>query len=200
MTFSCDSCSCRRFCLSFLSSSPLPADGRSRAIGGACRHRRGPFPRPLISEAIFPKDDLYVTAFIAAAVLALAREPMRDRLGPWRVGVAMGMVLASKYTVLLACPIFLFLVDSPFKAQWKFRHWLIAQTGLVALLAASPGTSATFSYSTTRFIRLTSISLASLCTASSPPNTINSSARLAGIWDMLADRYHSLPTALDCRP
>ncbi len=40
--------------------------------------------RPLFSEAIFPKDDLYVTGFIIAAILSLSEKPIRDRLGPSR--------------------------------------------------------------------------------------------------------------------
>src|SRR4030095_6601829 len=34
--------------------------------------------------------------------------------------------LACKYTVLLACPLLLFLVDAPFRAGWKPRHYLVA--------------------------------------------------------------------------
>jgi hypothetical protein len=74
--------------------------------------------RPLFSEAIIAKDDLFVTAFFAAAVVALAPANLRGRLGPWRVGVALGMTLACKYTVLLACPLLVFLVDAPFRAGW----------------------------------------------------------------------------------
>ncbi|HSU69442.1 MAG TPA: hypothetical protein VLJ39_21330, partial [Tepidisphaeraceae bacterium] len=61
--------------------------------------------RSLFSEALIPKDDLFITAFVAAAVLSLGRDQLQDRLGPWRAGIALGFVLASKYTVLLVCPV-----------------------------------------------------------------------------------------------
>jgi hypothetical protein len=78
--------------------------------------------RPLFSEAIIAKDDLFVTAFFTATVIALAPSNLRGRLGPWRVGVALGMTLACKYTVLLACPLLLFLVDAPLRAGWRMRR------------------------------------------------------------------------------
>ena len=77
--------------------------------------------RSLFSEALFPKDDLFITAFVAAAILSLSHDALRDRLGPWRVGIAMGLVLASKYTVLLVCPVFLFMIDAPIRAGWRAR-------------------------------------------------------------------------------
>jgi hypothetical protein len=90
--------------------------------------------RPFLSESLFPKDDLFVTAFIGAAVVACASENLRGRLGPWRCGIALGMVLASKYTVLLACPVLLFLIDAPVRARWRWRQWATA-IGTTLLLA-----------------------------------------------------------------
>jgi hypothetical protein len=77
--------------------------------------------RPLFSQMTAPKDDLIVTAFFACAVLSLSGGNPRDRLGPWRAGLAFGMVLASKYTILLACPLFLFFVDVPFRLLRRGR-------------------------------------------------------------------------------
>jgi hypothetical protein len=92
--------------------------------------------RPLFSEAIIAKDDLFVTAFFAAAVVALAPSNLRGgRLGPWRAGAALGMTLACKYTVLLACPLLLFLVDAPVRARWKPRQWVIAIVTCLVLFA-----------------------------------------------------------------
>ena len=91
--------------------------------------------RPYVSEALIPKDDLFITAFFAAAVLSLAASNLRDPLGPWRAGLALGMVLACKYTVLLVCPLFLFMIDAPTRAGWRPRHWLIALAVGVPLFA-----------------------------------------------------------------
>src|SRR5688500_15846153 len=41
--------------------------------------------RPYVSEALIPKDDLFITAFFGAAVLSLASSNLRDRWGAWRV-------------------------------------------------------------------------------------------------------------------
>lgn len=99
--------------------------GCTRAVAGIVALAAA-MSRPFISEAIIPKDDLFVTAFFGAAVVSLARDNLRDRFGPWRVGLAFGMVLACKYTILLACPLFLFMIDAPFRAGWRVKHWAIA--------------------------------------------------------------------------
>lgn len=147
--------------------------------------------RPLFSEAIFPKDDLFVTGFIAAAVLALADAPMRDRLGPWRAGIAIGFVLASKYTALMICPILLFMVDSPLRARLRLHQWAIA-IGLV-LAMALPWYI--------RNIVLTGnplypvdVSLFGLRLRGLFSVERDQQLRSAGgVWKMLASTYHSVP-------
>jgi hypothetical protein len=150
--------------------------------------------RPLFSEALFQKDDLYVTAFIAAAVLALAREPLRDRLGPWRAGVALGFVLASKYTALLACPVFLFLLDSPFRAKWKARDWAIA-IGIVMVMAA-PWYVRNIVLSGNPLypvdVRLPGLHLPGLFGTERDRQLRTA----GGVWKMLSETYHSLPLPL----
>lgn len=91
--------------------------------------------RPLFSEALFAKDDLFVTAFAASVILSCSQSNLRDRLGPWRVGVALGMTLASKYTILLVCPIFLFMLDAPTRAGWRKKQFAIALVAATALSA-----------------------------------------------------------------
>jgi hypothetical protein len=173
--------------------------------------------RPLFSEAIFPKDDLYVTAFVAAAVLALSGESIGDlanratggptldlqsghgraahaTINPLRVGVALGLVLASKYTVLLVCPIFLFLIDSPFRARWGWRQWSIA-AAIISLLA---GPWYLRNLILTRNplypvdIHLPGLTLPGLFTTERDQQLRTA----GGVWHMLADTYHSLPKAL----
>ncbi len=81
--------------------------------------------RPFISEAILIKDDHFIAAFFLASVAGLMPERMKDRLGPWRIGVALGLFFATKYTALLTAPLLLLAIDAPFRAGWRWRHWLI---------------------------------------------------------------------------
>jgi hypothetical protein len=151
--------------------------------------------RPLFSEAIIAKDDLFVTAFFAAAVVALAPSNLRGRLGPWRAGVALGMTLACKYTVLLACPLLLFLIDAPLRAKWKPRQWLIAI--LTCLVLFAPW-----------FVRNVALTGNPLFPVDVKPFRIklfeglfgterDQQLRTAGgVWRMLGQTYHSLPAVL----
>jgi hypothetical protein len=91
--------------------------------------------RPFISHTTLPKDDLFAVAFFAAAAAGLARQrPAGERLGPWRVGTAMGLLLATKYTVLFSVPLFILMVDAPVRTGWRWKGWAVA-AGLVVALA-----------------------------------------------------------------
>lgn len=92
--------------------------------------------RPFISQTMLAKDDLFVAAFFATAVAAMTRVKLSDGLGPWRVGMALGMLLATKYIALLSVPLLLLLGDAPVRAGWRLRDWLIAALAIIAL--ASP--------------------------------------------------------------
>jgi hypothetical protein len=74
--------------------------------------------RPLMSQTILAKDDLFVAAFFVLAVDALSRQRLETRIGPWRAGIAIGLLLATKYTVLLSMPIFLLMLGR----GWNWRH------------------------------------------------------------------------------
>lgn len=152
--------------------------------------------RPLFSEAIIAKDDLFVTAFFAAAVVSLAPANLRDRrLGPWRAGLALGMTLACKYTVLLACPLLLFLVDAPHRAKWTWRQWLIAIATCLVLFAPW-------------YVRNIVLTGNPLFPVDVKPFGIklfeglfgterDQQLRTAGgVWRMLGQTYHSLPAVL----
>jgi hypothetical protein len=88
----------------------------------------------LIRQAMIEKDDLYVAACFAAAAAAFAPERLRDRLGPWRLGAAVGLMAATKYTALMALPVLFLGVDAPVRAGWKVRHY-VAALGVAAALA-----------------------------------------------------------------
>jgi hypothetical protein len=150
--------------------------------------------RPLFSEAMVQKDDLYVTAFIAAAVLALAQENLRDRLGPWRVGVTLGFILASKYTALLACPVFLFLIDAPFRARWKAKQFLIV-IAIIALMAGPWYVRNVVLTGNPLYpvdVHLGPIHLQGLFGTERDQQL----RAVGGIWRMLSQTYHSLPMVL----
>jgi hypothetical protein len=90
--------------------------------------------RPLFSQTLLTKDDLFVTAFFTAALAGLAPDRLRDRLGPWRVGVALGLLLSTKYTALMSLPIVLLALDAPARAGWRLGRWTIC-IGLTLVLA-----------------------------------------------------------------
>ncbi|HEX3356409.1 MAG TPA: hypothetical protein VHS31_05445 [Tepidisphaeraceae bacterium] len=91
--------------------------------------------RPFIAEAILVKDDHFLAAFFLAAIAGCTSERLQDRLGPWRIGVAIGLFFATKYTAFLTAPLFLLAIDAPFRAHWKPRQWLtLAACGLALSL------------------------------------------------------------------
>src|SRR5205814_9054023 len=92
--------------------------------------------RPLLSQSFEVKDDLFAAAFFLAAVEGCAPRKLRDPLGPWRIGIAIGLFAATKYTALLSAPLFLLLIDAPVRGGWSRRRWLIAIGA--ALVLAGP--------------------------------------------------------------
>ncbi len=151
--------------------------------------------RPLFSEALIAKDDLIVTALFLTAVAAFDRRSLRDRLGPWRVGIAVGLMLASKYTVLLVCPLFLFLIDAPFRAGWKRRDFIIAS--LTALALAGPWYLRNLLLTGDPLfpadVKLFGMRLFTGLFGTERDQQLRSAG---GAWRMLATTYHSLPAVL----
>jgi 4-amino-4-deoxy-L-arabinose transferase-like glycosyltransferase len=90
--------------------------------------------KPFVRQSLIEKDDLYLAAFFACAAAGCAGERLRDPLGAWRIGAAVGLMLATKYTALLALPALLLVVDAPFRAGWTLRRFAAA-IGLVLLIA-----------------------------------------------------------------
>ncbi len=96
--------------------------------------------------------------------------------------------------MFLACPVFLFMVDSPLRAGWRIRHWAIA-VGVAAVMAA-PWYA--------RNILLTGnplypvdVHLGGIRLHGLFGTERDQQLRTAGgIWKMLASTYHSLPTPL----
>jgi len=74
--------------------------------------------RPFISQTILAKDDLPLAAFLTAAMVALSAERLRDPLGPWRLGAAVGLLLATKFTATFSLPAIALAMDAPWRAGW----------------------------------------------------------------------------------
>src|SRR5258708_18924921 len=68
--------------------------------------------RPFISEVLLAKDDIFLAAFFIVAVAGFG-SPARDRFRPWRIGIALGLAMATKYTALFSMPILLLLIKLP---------------------------------------------------------------------------------------
>ncbi len=92
--------------------------------------------RPFIRQSTIEKDDLYLAAFFACVVAGCSRDRLADRggLATLRLAAALGLLLATKYTALLALPALLFLIDAAPRARWPLRRYLAA-AGLVLLIA-----------------------------------------------------------------
>ena len=90
--------------------------------------------KPFLRQSQIEKDDLYLAAFFACAAAGFAQERLRDPLGPWRIGVALGLLLAVKVSALLSLPVLLLVIDAPFRARWPARRYAIV-VALVLLLA-----------------------------------------------------------------
>lgn len=92
--------------------------------------------RPFISQSILVKDDLFVATFFMVIIAACRKDLLQDRFGPWRLGIAAGLFLATKYTALQSAPVLLLLIDAPFRAAWKRKEWVIALS--ITMLFAGP--------------------------------------------------------------
>jgi hypothetical protein len=71
--------------------------------------------RPVVFQLDKGKDDLFLLAFFATAVAAIV-SPKTDPLRLWRVGLAVGLCLAIKYTAILAVPMLLLALRKP---RWR---------------------------------------------------------------------------------
>jgi hypothetical protein len=91
--------------------------------------------RPFVSEAIIVKDDHFLAAFFIVAIAGCTAARLKDRLGPWRIGLALGLFFATKYTAILTAPLLLLVIDAPIRAKWTPRQWGIAVACAIAIAA-----------------------------------------------------------------
>ncbi|MGH7213801.1 MAG: hypothetical protein ACREIT_03440 [Tepidisphaeraceae bacterium] len=151
--------------------------------------------RPLLSQGVLVKDDVIAAGFFTAAVAALESARLASRAGPWRLGAAMGMLLATKYTAVLALPALLCGVDAAWRARWGWRQWLIL-FGVTAALAGPwylRNALLTGNPLYPVLVRIGDFTLLPGLLVSAPPEAMRS---WRGAWSMLTSSYHGLQVPL----
>jgi hypothetical protein len=85
-----------------------------RAPGAALTTAAAVLCRPMFLQSMMAKDDLFLAFFFIAILVALAPDRRGEKFGMARIGVALGLLLATKYTAFLAAPILLLAIfNSP---------------------------------------------------------------------------------------
>jgi len=105
------------------------ASAVAAATAGACC-----LSRPFLAEAVQAKDDVILTGYVLAAIAALNREDVSSIRGTLRVGLAVGLLLATKYTAFLALPA-IALSAAPVLGQRAIRRRLVWTLVPIAILA-----------------------------------------------------------------
>jgi hypothetical protein len=150
--------------------------------------------RPFFSESILAKDDLFVAAFFAAALIGLSPRRLRQPIGPARLGTAMGLLLAVKFTAVMSLPLLLIAVDAPIRAGWRWSKYAVVMAGILLLagpwylrnwiLVGNPVFPETVNWGIIRFhglfVATRSLSLTTL----------------AGLKHVVCDGYYSMPGLL----
>jgi hypothetical protein len=105
--------------------------------------------RPIFMPCMMGKDDLFVAFFFVATLVALSPDRFRERFGAARLGIGLGLLLATKYTALLSAPILMLGIwgrtertspvggfpEHPYGGRTPWRFTI---STLVALLLAGP--------------------------------------------------------------
>ena len=153
--------------------------------------------RPFVSEAIIVKDDHFLAAFFIVAIAGCTAARLKDRLGPSRIGLALGLFFATKYTAILTAPLLLLVIDAPIRAKWSLRQWGIAVGCAVAvagpwylrnwIIAGNPLYPVPISIGGLEIFKGMFI-----------PQRSTSMRTLAGAWKALSDGYNSPSPLLVC--
>lgn len=145
--------------------------------------------RPFIRQSIIEKDDLYLTAFFTCVAAACATDRLRDPFAPWRIGVGLGLMLATKYTALLALPALLLLVDAPWRAGWRARRYPIVMA--VVLVIAGPWYLRNLLITGNPLYPIRTLGLPGLLATARSTQLATPSS----VWTLLTHRDQSLPAA-----
>src|SRR5262249_16812050 len=111
--------------------------------------------KPFIQQTILAKDDIQATAFFLTAAVAILTASQHDPLNPCRIGIALGLCFATKFSVLLSAPILLLLlvhrgslprifltgaIAVELAAPWYLRNIILTDNPIFPVrLAALPG-------------------------------------------------------------
>jgi hypothetical protein len=89
--------------------------------------------RPFVAEALQTKDDVILTAYLLAAVVALTDEETVPLRAAVRAGLSVGLLLATKYTAVLSLPVLVLLMAYRLRRRSWNRAWLWALPPLLVL-------------------------------------------------------------------
>jgi hypothetical protein len=149
--------------------------------------------RPFIGEATLPMDDLFVAAFFLAAVCALVGRG-DDKFGAARLGVAVGLMLAVKYTAVMMLPLLVLGIDGPMRAKWGWRQLGFA-VGLAALIAGPWYSRNLFYFHNPVFplsVNLAGLHLPGLFSSVH----VKAFETVGGAWEILSGGYLGLPAGV----
>lgn len=146
--------------------------------------------RPIISQAQIAKDDLFLAAFFLTALSSLTRAALTDPLGIVRLGVAIGLLGATKYTAAYALPILLLAIDAPWRAGWRWRSYGLAIG--IALLLVGPWLIANAAATGNPFYPLAAGPIDGPLSLGRDPAL----GSIAGLWSTVVTSYYGTTTPL----
>lgn len=147
--------------------------------------------RPIISQATVAKDDLYALFFFLCVVGTIGRPGLSDRLAPWRVGLALGLMLATKYTALMTLVLLIVALDAPLRA-WRWKQWGVA-LGCVLVLAGPWYVRNWVQFGNPIFPQRFTLMGTTILPGLIDLKRSEALTSLQGVWRTLCGAYHSLP-------
>jgi len=172
----------------------LCRDMGAPAIAAALAAAGAVLSRPFLSESIIAKDDLFVAAFFISAVAGLSRTRISGPFAAMRTGIAIGLMLATKYTALMSLPILLLAVDAPIRAKWQWRHWMVAACAV--LIIAGPWYLRNLIHWGNPLFPIRIDLLGWRLPGLLPPIHIPELRTAGGLWAVITGGYYSLPPIL----
>lgn len=149
--------------------------------------------RPIIGQTILAKDDLFAAAFFVLAVDAMSRARLETKYGPWREGIALGLLFATKYTVLLSAPILLLLLGR----EWNWRRMLIV-IACIATLAGPWYVRNAMLTGNPLFPTRIALGGKTILPGMLSVHRSDLLATASGAWQVFTGGYYGIPLALAC--
>lgn len=151
--------------------------------------------RPVFQQMLLGKDDLFVAAFFVSAAVALDERRLNGPFGLLRLGIAVGLMLAMKYTALMLLPVLLIGADALIRHGPPWRG--VGTVGAIVAAVAGPWflRNAIVTGNPLYPIDLT-IAGASLFTGLFTAARSEQLASLSGLWHVLTGTLMSVRPAL----